>query len=232
MAVGSYCREVESYLCRRNEGHLIRIIGPAFDLVRGWEVSEIPLSVVYQAIDRTVERREAKGGRRRPVRIEFCEADVLDLFDDWRRAVGVSSSAAGREANCRAPRPPSLVTHVDRGTAALTAWGAAAVRPAALRDLAAQIVSELDRMHAAAKTARGETRQRLLARLQDIDRELVVAAWKSADADLLDRLRAQAERELAPFRERMPPAEFARSLKTATDRLLGDHLGLPRVVFR
>ena len=34
--VPAYCREVEAYLCRRNGGHLIRLVGPSFELVRDW----------------------------------------------------------------------------------------------------------------------------------------------------------------------------------------------------
>jgi hypothetical protein len=29
--VESYCRHLETYLCRKNDGHLIRIVEPAFD---------------------------------------------------------------------------------------------------------------------------------------------------------------------------------------------------------
>jgi hypothetical protein len=89
IAVDEYCRAVEAHLCRRNEGHLIRVVGPAFDVVRGWAEHGIPLSIVEAGIDRYVERQAAKGPRRRPIRVEFCEADVLDAFDAWRRAVGV-----------------------------------------------------------------------------------------------------------------------------------------------
>ena len=48
----------------------------------------VPLAVAFRGIDRYCERYYAKGPRRRPVRVEFCEADILELFDDWRRAVG------------------------------------------------------------------------------------------------------------------------------------------------
>ena len=77
-------------------------------MVRGWARRGIPLKVALQGIDRCVDRSSASGPRRRPVRIEFCEADVLDAFDAWRRAVGVhraddegarrSETAAAREA--------------------------------------------------------------------------------------------------------------------------------------
>ena len=40
-------------------------------------------------IDRYFERYYAKGPRRRPVHVDHCEHDVLEMFDAWRRAVGV-----------------------------------------------------------------------------------------------------------------------------------------------
>ena len=35
-AAEDYCRAVEAYLCRKNDGHLIRIVGPAFEQVCAW----------------------------------------------------------------------------------------------------------------------------------------------------------------------------------------------------
>jgi hypothetical protein len=40
-----YCRQIEAHLCRKNDGHLIRIVGPAFEQVSGWAREGIPLSV-------------------------------------------------------------------------------------------------------------------------------------------------------------------------------------------
>ena len=67
----------------------------------------VPLTVAMRGIDRYFERYYAKGPRRRPVRVEFCEADVLDVFDEWRRALGITVADAsqprriadGREAS-------------------------------------------------------------------------------------------------------------------------------------
>lgn len=230
MEPGAYCRDVESYLCRRNGGHLIRIVGPAFDLVRGWEARQIPLSVVFRAIDRTVERREATGARRRPVRIEFCEGDVDALFDDWRRAVGVGGG--DREAAERpAGRRRTLVDHLDRAILALTAVRGSERHGPALGELAGQVVGELDGLRAAAKTARGDARRRLLVRLADIERALMTVARDTADASLRETIRGETERDLAPFRARMPADAFRKSLQTGTDRLLRERLELPRIAF-
>ena len=86
-----YCREIESYLCQKNGGHLIRVVGPSFEMVSKWAADGVPLKVAFRGIDRYCERHDKKGPRRRPVRIDFCEADVLDVFDEWRRALGLTA---------------------------------------------------------------------------------------------------------------------------------------------
>src|SRR5262249_49462944 len=81
-----YCREIETYLCRKNDGHLIRVVGPSFEVVSGWEARGVPLKIAFEGIDRYFERYYRSGPRRRPVKIDFCDADVLDVFDEWKRA--------------------------------------------------------------------------------------------------------------------------------------------------
>src|SRR5215472_11916642 len=100
MSPAEFCREIEAYLCRKNDGHLIRIVGPVFGTVTGWAEQGIPLKIAFRGIDRYFERQERKsrrGGalqpRRRPVPIQFCEADIRDAFDEWRRATGLSAAA-------------------------------------------------------------------------------------------------------------------------------------------
>ena len=58
---GEYCRQVERHLCQRNQGHLVRIVGPSFDLVCGWAARGIPLRVALHGIDRYVDRQAQKG---------------------------------------------------------------------------------------------------------------------------------------------------------------------------
>ena len=41
--VGAYCRAVEAHLTQVNGGHLVRIVGPSFDLVRRWAAEDVPL---------------------------------------------------------------------------------------------------------------------------------------------------------------------------------------------
>jgi len=226
----AYCRDVENYLCRKNDGHLIRIVGPAFEQVCGWAARGIPLKVVYRGIDRYFERYYAKGPRRRPVRVEFCEADVLDVFDEWRRAVGVGAVGAAGDPAPEAPARGSLPAHLERVVARLTTLRAGDARGSLDRTLDA-IVRELDAARAGSTTLRGERREAFVERLRALDRELVDAARDASDQPLLERLTAEADEQLAPFRARMAAEVYSRSREACIDRLLRDHFTLPTICF-
>lgn len=221
-----YCRQIETYLCRKNEGHLIRIAGPVFEQVSGWATEGVPLAVAFRGIDRYCERYYAKGPRRRPVRVEFCEADILELFDDWRRAVGVTQLVDPSADAASPAKRDSLPAHLDRAIARLTAMRAGGRSPSFDRRLD-EAVRELDRARGAAKQARGEARSSLIDRLAALDRELLDAARGEIDHPRRAALLADAEADIAPFAARMSADARARAIDAAFDRLLRDAVGLP-----
>jgi len=218
-----YCRAIEAYLCRKNEGHLIRIVGPVFDQVSGWAAQGVPLAVAYRGIDQYCERYYGKGPRRRPVRVEFCEGDVLSLFDDWRRAVGV-----GNPGESGGKKGDTLPAHVDRVMARLT--GMRAMVSAAFAARLEAAVRELDAARQSAKQPRGEARAALLERLAALDRELLQSARQELDETRQAELTAAAAADIAPFAARMSPEARAQATAAAFDRLLRDTLGLPNLV--
>lgn len=231
IAPDAYCREIEAYLCRKNDGHLIRLSGPAFDLVRGWAARGIPLAVAFAGIDRCFERYYRKGPRRRPVHVEFCEADVLDAFDEWRRATGVAAAEAetpAQGATERAARADSLAGHIERVLARLTALRGSQT-PAPLREALEEAVRALDGLRAEARRARGERREALRQRLQEIDAALVAAARSGLAPAEAAALRREAGAELAPFAPRMTPDALAAATEIAFARLLRRRAGLPAI---
>lgn len=214
-----YCRAIEAYLCRKNDGHLIRIVGPSFEMVCGWSERGVPMKVAMRGIDRYFERYYAKGPRRRPVRIDFCEPDVLDVFDEWRRAVGVPTNGETMA------KSPSLPSHLERVVARLTALRAG-ISPQLDARIDA-IVRELDTARAGAKTLRGTARAELLARLAQLDAELLAATRDGLTPSERDALAREAEAELAPFKPRMPQAAYEQSIAACIDRLLRDKARIP-----
>jgi hypothetical protein len=229
-----YCRDVEAHLCRRNDGHLIRLVGPSFELVRAWAERGVPLKIVMHGIDRYTERRQAKRPRRRPVRIDFCEADVLDAFDEWRRAVGSSgllvAAGDGPGARERAKPRHSLAAHVDRVVGRLAARPSDPAMPALGAAIAASL-DRLDRVRDGAARARGTARAALVEELAAIDRTIVAAARAENPAALREQLAEEAAADLRPFRDRMVAGAYEQALATAADRLLRERLSLPTVAY-
>ena len=229
-----YCRELEAYLCRKNGGHLVRIVGPAFETVRGWAEQGVPLKIALRGIDRCCERAQARGGRRRPMRIEFCEADVLAVFDDWRRALGVSAgqvSEAPADDDLRdAPRKGSLASHIERSVTRLLAVRSPSP-DAAFDGAIVRITSELDTLSEGSRTLRGAAREETIARLAELDAQLLDAARAKVDARTSEALRAEAHAELAGFAARMTAEALSRSRELAYDRLLRDAFNLPVLTF-
>jgi hypothetical protein len=232
-----YCREIEAYLCRKNNGHLIRVVGPSFELVSRWAARGIPLKVAFSGIDRSCDRASSKGPRRRPLKIDFCEADVLDAFDEWRRALGLPTGdheapQPGEEAAVAARAPAtSLAAHLERVMLKLTAARVNGAIGDAFDDLIERIAIEQDVARSAARGLRGEARQSLITKLSELDRELLQLAQGALDADGQAAVSRDAEAELASFRERMPPEAFARAHAVASERLLRERLKLPIVSY-
>jgi hypothetical protein len=254
MTAGEYCRAIEAHLCRQNGGHLVRIVGPAFQTVSGWFAKGIPFAIVRQGIDRTVARDRAKpqtGSARRPVRVEFCEADVLDAFDAWRRAVGVGMAGdrddAARDAGAgapppddgdaidrqpRSPRTPSLATHVDRAmqrlTQALLDLGRfTPAEAAAARSAMESALAALDGLRTDARTARGAARAAVQASLAAADAALAGALVAAMSEPAAAEVSRAARAELAPFADRLAAADLAAAEAEVTRRLARERFGAP-----
>jgi hypothetical protein len=230
-AIADFCREIETYLCQKNDGHLIRVTGPSFDLVASWAAQGVPLKVAFKGIDRYFERYYRKGKRRRPVKIDFCEPDVLDVFDEWRRATGVLVESGATSDEPRATSRQSLPAHLERVVMRLTSLRAKGSLGEAFDALIDRVAGELDVARADARGLRGEARQALLVRLGALDAELLRDARLTFDEPTRGALSREAEEELAPFRSGMSPDAFGRARDAAFDRLVRERLGLPTVSF-
>lgn len=259
--ISSYCLEIESYLCRKNDGHLIRVAGPSFDLVANWASIGVPLKVAFSGIDRSFERYYRRGPRRRPLKIDFCEADVLDAFDDWKRALGItgresgvesresgvgsreSSRESGQESSRassaqvdtdggRVRRGPSLPEHLARVLLKLSAARAGGRLGSEFDDLLDRISRELDVARSDARGLRGDARQVFIRRLAALDDELILLARRGLGPADGSALEHDADDELHEFRATMTDDGYARARAAVVERLVRERFDLPVIAFR
>ena len=217
----------------------MRIVGPSFDVVSRWAQQGIPLKVAMGGIDRYFERYYKKGPRRRPVKIDFCDADVLDLFDEWRRATGITASTAtsapsadgAGELSRSARKGPSLPEHLERVLLRLSNLRAKGVLGEAFDPLVDRVSAELDLSRARAGGVRGDERSGMLERLARLDAEFLGSVRAAMPPSQLSAIEADAAESLAPFRATMDPDAFAAALQRAQASALRERLGLPALLF-
>jgi hypothetical protein len=227
-----FCRQIETYLCKKNDGHLIRVVGPSFELVSRWAEQGIPIKVAFAGIDRYFERYYRTGPRRRPVKIDFCEADVLDVFDEWRRATGVvaqrQAAAAGHQSTTGGR---SLPDHLERVVARLSSARASGLIGDAFDAVVDRAAEALDAARAKPGGLRGDARTETLKRLGEIDRAMIGLALSQLSDAAIAQLATEADHDLAPFKAGMAADAFAHAREAAIAELVRRHFGLPTVAF-
>lgn len=242
-SVADYCRAVETHLTRVNGGHLVRIVGPGFALVREWESSGIPLSIVQRAIDQKAERHKqgAAGRSGRPLRIEFCEIDVRELFEDWKRAIGIAAlpddatpsgaetehAVAGVDAVVPSSRRQPLSKHLERVSDKLSRLLGRQDLPEPFLERVNATISVVAAARDRARTARGAARDEIVAVLRPLDVEIMAAARLVPTAAERDAMQRQAEDELGAYRSRLSPNAWETALTATKDRLLRERWSLP-----
>jgi hypothetical protein len=225
--VAEFCRRVEEHLTRVNGGQIVRVVGPGFELVRGWALEGIPLSIVLHGVDLKAARHRA-GRSKRPLRLEFCEADVQQAYADWRRAVGALPAV---EAAATARKRPSLSRHLDR---VIDRLGRVTGRLDLAEDFRVRLgamIQATSALREQARRARGPVRAAVAEKLPALDAALLDAARDAVGAPRLEALRQEASAELERYRTRLAPDAWRRSVDLGTDRLVRDELGLPTLTF-
>jgi hypothetical protein len=140
-----------------------------FEIVRQWAESGFPIACHGIDLKAVAPARTS----RRPLRIEFCEEDVRELFAGWRRAVGLSRESEPAER-------PSLSKQLDRVIERLGRVAARVDLPAPFLDALSRVLEEAVAVRERAKGARGSAREALAAEAAALDRQITIAARDAA----------------------------------------------------
>jgi len=226
----NYFTEIEEQFQRRRGGSLL-LSTLDWALVETWKDAGIPLEAVLRGIDATFDHYEKKPSKTRKVNgLGFCAQEVLAAAEDMKEAaVGAAKPERSSEA-ARGFQPSEIVAFLIHNaeqldTAKLPERPGFSVQQLAketantLRDLAAEI---------------GATKA--LPRLEDLERRLTVAEEKlfavllaATPDEQIVAVRAAADRELAPYRSKMPGAQIEQLQKQYVHKRLLEKFGLPRL---
>ena len=221
----NYFTEIEDrYLQRRGGGLLLSTLDWA--LIETWKEAGLPLEAVLRGIDAAFDHYDQKPSKTKKVNsLAYCSQEVLAAAEDMKEAaIGAS------------PDPPK-----DRRNQGFEAGVIAAFLRKNAETLTAAKVSHgaiLAFVRETAKTLRelADDAGKKTPRLEDLERRLTVLEEKlfailltSTSDEEVVAIRAESDRELAPYRRKMSGPQIDQLQKQYIQKRLLEKYDLPRL---
>lgn len=212
----TYFTEIEEHYQRRRGGALL-LSTLDWALIETWKDAGVPLEAVLRGIDETFDKYDRKPPRAKTRKINslaYCAQEVLAAVQDAREA---ATGAARKEA-------PSAGFEEERVRAFLRA-NAAAVRKRGVAALA-PVAEKLEELAGGPVMPQLEELERNLSALEE---KMLAALLAAASHDELVKVRAEAEREISPYRSKMNGAQIEQLTRQFVNKRLLEQASLPRL---
>jgi hypothetical protein len=228
----NYFSEIEeTFLRRRGGGLLLTTLDWA--LIETWKDAGIPLEAALRGIESAFDRYDQRPSKTKKVNsLAYCSQEVLAAAEAMKEAaVGAGSTEPGaRSAASQGFEPQTIAAflhgNADKLDKAKLPRAAGISAEAVARDSAAtlrKLADEIGNGHA-------------VPRMEDLERRLTVLEEKlfaSLLAAIPDEevvsVRAQADRELSPYRSKMAAAQIEQLQKQYVHKRLLEKYNLPRL---
>jgi len=224
----NYFTEIEEHYHRRR-GTTLLLSTLDWALIETWKSAGVPLEAVLRGIDEAFDKYDRKPTKTQKVNsLAYCSQAVLTAAEDMREAaVGAVSPEQTTEPGFDAAQISAFLReNAERlEKAELPERSGFATKPLAL-----ETASALREMASAIEQSSK------LPKLEDLERRLTVQEEKlfavlmaaTPDDDLVD-VRAQADRDLAPYRRNMTAEQIEQLHKQYVRKRLLERGGVPRL---
>ncbi len=219
----NYFTEVEEHYCRRRGTHL-QVSTLDWALIETWKAAGIPLEAVLRGIDATFDHYERRPKKTKKINsLAFCAQEVLTAAEEMKEAsVGAnraeSTASAGLEGE-------EIARFFRQNADKLRHAGAPPAVMLVAQDCAATLTDLAAAMSGTPQVRLEEIEQRLTVLEEKLTAALTVAA---AENELFE-LRAEADREIAPYRSKMPGAQIQQLQKQFIHKRLLEKAKIPRL---
>jgi hypothetical protein len=220
----NYYTEIEQhYQRRRGSGLLLSTLDWA--LIETWKDAGLPLEAVLRGIDEAFDAWDRRPKKTKKINsLAYCSQAVLVAAEDMKEAaVGTKAGPSGPAPGFE---PDAIAAYLAHNAVRLRA----VLGAVAMRNTAEECASTLAELAASVKSATGGLRLEDLERhLTVLEEKLLAALTMSAPDATLVTLRAQADREIAPYRSKMPAAQIEQLMKQFVHKKLFEQGQLPRL---
>ncbi len=224
----NYFTEIEEHFLRRRGGGLL-LSTLDWALIETWKDAGIPLEAVLRGINATFDHYDRRPSKTRKINgLGFCSQEVLAAAEDMKEAaVGASNAQKEKPAGFQTAE---IVTYLRRNAQLLTAVKLPQTGGISGHALAQESAATLHQLAADLEI------KNVLPRLEDLERRLTVLEEKlfavllaSTPDEEIVAVRAQADRELAPYRRKMPASQIEQLQKQYVHKRLLEQHRLPRL---
>jgi hypothetical protein len=228
----NYFTEIEEHFQKRRGGILL-LSTLDWALIETWKDAGIPLEAALRGIDAAFDRYEQRPSKSKKVNsLAYCAQEVLGAAEDMKEAAVGSSredAATSAESTARGFESGEIAAFLRKNAdrleqAKLPAGGSTS--PETLARESAATLRELADEVGATKSVRLEDIER---RLTVLEEKLLAALLAATPDSELISVRMQADRELAPYRSKMPGAQIDQLLKQYVHKRLLEKYELPRL---
>jgi len=236
----NYFTEIEEHFQRRR-GTILLLSTLDWALIETWKDADIPLEAALRGIDAAFERWERRPTKTRKVNsLAYCAQEVLAAAEEMKEAEVGTSRPYKKDAGF-APEQVGgyLRNNADAITLCISRLPAAAQAVAsATAEALAELAEKLGGKESGTrvKDPRHTSLIEASMSLEDLERRLTVmeeklfAALLAATADdQLIAVRAEADRDLSPYRRNMSAAQIGQLQKQYVHKRLLERYGLPRL---
>jgi hypothetical protein len=224
----NYFTEIEEHFQQRR-GTILLLSTLDWALIETWKDAGVPLEAALRGIDEAFDKYDQRPTKTRKVNsLAYCAQEVLAAAEDMKEA------AAGAGTSVEAPSKPQRESGFEGDRiAAYVRRNAELVEkakvPESVQLLARQMCSDLREVADALTGQKAPRLEDVERRLTMMEEKLVAAMTASASDDDLVAIRAEADRELAPYRRKMPAAQIDHLQRQFLQKRLLEKAGVPRL---
>jgi len=227
----NYFTEIEEHYLRRRGTHLL-LSTLDWALIETWKSAGVPLEAVLRGVDDAFDKYDQRPSKSKKVNsLAYCSQAVLAAAEDMKEAA-VGAVVEGKVQRDSGFDAAQIVAFLRENAERL--------EKAKLPERAGFATGALAREEAASLREMAEAIERngndKLPRMEDLERRLTVLEEKlfavlmaaTPDDDLVN-VRAEADRDIAPYRRNMTASQIEQLHKQYVHKRLLERCGVPRL---
>jgi hypothetical protein len=218
----NYFTEIEDHFQRRR-GTLLLLSPLDWALMETWKDAGIPLEAVLRGIDTTFDKWERRPRKTRKVNgLAFCAQEILAAAEEMKEAAVGAAPKEGRDTGLE---QSAVAVFLTRNAEQLDR----VELPGSAQTLAFETAINLRKFAEALSQTTPVSMEDLERRLTISEEKLFAALLAATPDEALYQVRADADRDLAPYRRKMNAPQIEQLQKQYIHKRLLEQYQVPRL---